>query len=98
MYKRQGNLYSQIVDLADVDNSRSMMAPGNAEDGPFRTNQVDLWVRGTTHPAPLSRARLEALGVTRTRLVATAYTGPIASPLKTVPPANAGNAQDEGTA
>jgi acyl-homoserine lactone acylase PvdQ len=40
-------------DLADVDNSRAMIAPGNAEDsaGPHRTNQMDLWVRGTTRPA-----------------------------------------------
>jgi len=54
-----------------------MIAPGNAEDGPFRTNQVDLWVRGTMHPAPLSRAKVETLGVTRTRLAAKSYEGPL---------------------
>jgi len=80
IWSQPGNLYSQIVDLSDVDNSRSMTAPGNAEDGPFRTNQVDLWVKGTTHPAPLSRAKVEALGVTGTRLVAKAYEGPLARP------------------
>lgn len=83
IWSQPGNIYSQIVDLSDIDNSRSMCAPGNAEDGPFRTNQVDLWVRGTTHPAPLSRARIEALGNTRTKnLTVIAYKGPLsASPL-----------------
>jgi hypothetical protein len=72
------------VDLADVDSSRSMMAPGNAEDGRFRTNQVDLWVQGTTHPGPLSRAKVEALGVTSTKLMAIAYAGPLSSPQRSV--------------
>lgn len=68
IWSQPGNLYSQIVDLADIDNSRAMIAPGNAEAGPSRTNQVHLWARGTLRPAPLSRARLEALGAVRTRL------------------------------
>jgi len=86
IWSQPGNLYSQIVDLSDVDNSRSMMAPGNAEDGRFRTNQVGLWVQGTTHPAPLSRAKLESLGVTRTKLVATPYDGPLTRPAGTLSP------------
>lgn len=84
IWSQPGNLYSQIVDLSDVDNSRSMIAPGNAEEGLFRTNQLDVWVRGTTHPAPLSRAKLEALGAKASRLTAIAYTGPTSSPQKTV--------------
>ena len=86
IWSQPGNLYSQIVDLADVDNSRSMIAPGNAEDaaGPFRANQVDLWVRGTTHPAPLSRAAIEKHAVARTKLAAAAYSGPVASPERSV--------------
>ena len=84
IWSQPGNLYSQIVDLADVDNSRSMMAPGNAEDGRFRTNQVDLWVNGATHPAPLSRTKLETLGVTRTKWDAKTYDGPQASRQRTV--------------
>jgi penicillin amidase len=84
IWSQPGNLYSQIVDLSDVDNSRSMMAPGNAEDGRFRTNQVDLWVKGTTHPAPLSRTKLEALGVISTKLMAIAYAGPSSSSRRTV--------------
>jgi penicillin amidase len=84
LWSQPGNLYSQIVDLSDVDNARSMIAPGNAEDGPFRTNQVDLWVRGTLHPAPLSRARVEALGVKAESLTAAAYRGSLSSPQKLV--------------
>jgi L-ascorbate metabolism protein UlaG (beta-lactamase superfamily) len=86
IWSQPGNLYSQIVDLSDVDNSRSMIAPGNAEDaaGRFRTNQIDLWVKGTTHPAPLSRPKVEAMGGSRTVLVSVAYTGPLAWPQRTV--------------
>jgi len=84
IWSQPGNLYSQIVDLADVDKSRSMIAPGNAEDGPFRTNQVDLWVRGTTHPAPLSRTKVEALGVRAQSLNAIAYRGSLSSSQHTV--------------
>lgn len=86
IWSQPGNLYTQIVDLWDVDNSRSMIAPGNAEDeaGPFRTSQIDLWVKGTTHPAPLSRARVEALGGSRMELIPVAYAGPPASPERTI--------------
>ncbi|MBE7501708.1 MAG: penicillin acylase family protein [Verrucomicrobiales bacterium] len=84
VWSQPGNLYSQIVDLADVDRSRSMMAPGNAEDGPYRTNQIDLWVKGTLHAAPLSRAKIEALGGSRTSLTVVDYQGPVASPPRTV--------------
>ncbi len=76
IWSQPGNLYSQIVDLSDVDESRSVMAPGNAEDGAFRTNQVALWVRGGTHPAPLSRAKLVALGASGRMLVAATYLDP----------------------
>ena len=84
IWSQPGNLYSQIVDLSDVDNSRSMIAPGNAEDGQFRTNQIGLWVRGVTHPAPLSRAKVEALRVTRTKLVAKPHEGSLTRPASTL--------------
>jgi penicillin amidase len=84
IWSQPGNLYSQIVDLSDLDNSRSMIAPGNAEDGAFRTNQMDLWVRGTMHPAPLSRAKVEALGGKAQNLTVVAYSGSLSSPQKTV--------------
>ncbi len=84
IWSQPGNIYSHIVDLADVDNARSQCAPGNAEDGEYRTNQVDLWVRGTMHAAPLSRAKVQALGVKAERLTAAPYTGPLSSPQDTV--------------
>ena len=86
IWSQPGNMYTHIVDLADVDNSRSMCAPGNAEDaaGPFRANQMDIWVQGTTHAAPLSRDKVEAITVMRTPLKARAYEGPTSSPERTV--------------
>ena len=86
IWSQPGNMYTHIVDLADVDNSRSMCAPGNAEDvaSSFRANQMDIWVQGTTHAAPLSRDKVEAITVTRTPLKARAYEGPTSSPECTV--------------
>ncbi|MHB8864612.1 MAG: penicillin acylase family protein [Pirellulaceae bacterium] len=86
IWSQPGNVYTQIVDLSDVDNSRSMIAPGNAEDsaGGFRANQIDIWVQGTTHAAPLSRQKIESLVATQVTLSANAYDGPLASPQRTV--------------
>ncbi|HHV54133.1 MAG TPA: hypothetical protein GXX55_01560 [Firmicutes bacterium] len=57
IWSQLGNSYTQIVDLADIDNSRSFLPPGISEDPRSRHyfDQVDLWVKGETHPAPLSR-------------------------------------------
>ena len=70
IWSQPGNSYTQIVDLADPDNSRSLLPPGVSEDpgSPFHTDQMALWVAGTTHPAPLSRDRIEAIAVSRLRL------------------------------
>ena len=78
IWSQPGNTYTQIVDLADVDNSRCMSAPGNAEDaaGPFRANQMDIWVQGTTHAAPLSRDKIEALTVRACHAHAARLRGP----------------------
>jgi len=86
IWSQPGNMYTQIVDLANVDNSRSMCAPGNAEDaaGPFRANQIDLWLQGATHAAPLSRDKVEAITSVRSRLQARVYEGPTSSPERTV--------------
>ena len=86
IWSQPGNIYTQIVDLADVDNSRCMSAPGNAEDaaGSFRANQLDIWVHGTTHAAPLSRDKIEAITLMRTTLKPRPYEGPTSSPERTV--------------
>lgn len=66
IWSQAGNSYTQIVDLADVDSSRSLLPPGISEDpeSPHHAGQMDLWARGGTHPAPLSRRRIEELGAT----------------------------------
>ena len=72
IWSQPGNLYSQIVDLADVDNSRSMMRAGQRRGcrGPFPHEPDGHLGQGTTHPAPLSRDKIEAITVTRTTLKA----------------------------
>ena len=86
IWSQPGNVYTHIVDLADIDNSRAMIAPGNCEDGADsrRTAGVELWVQGRTRPAPLSRDKIEQLGGTRTAIATQAYQGPVASPALTV--------------
>jgi hypothetical protein len=86
IWSQPGNVYTQIVDLADPDNSRAMIAPGNCEDGtsPLRTAGIDLWVQGRTRPAPLSRDKVEQLGCEATRHEVRSYEGPLAPPAWTV--------------
>ena len=86
IWSQPGNVYTQIVDLADLDNSRAMIAPGNCEDGtsPLRTAGIDLWVQGRTRPAPLSRDKVDQLGCSTTRVEARSYQGPLASSPMTV--------------
>jgi penicillin amidase len=70
IWSQPGNSYSQIVDLADPDNSRTLLPPGISEDpeSPHRTDQIGLWIKGSTHPAPLSRHRVEEISVSRIEL------------------------------
>jgi hypothetical protein len=56
IWSQPGNFYTHIVNLGTTDNSRSMIAPGNSEDGAWRTNQIGIWAKGTTHAATLSAA------------------------------------------
>jgi len=81
IWSQRGNSFTQIVDLADVDNSRSVLPPGISEDSEstHRTDQIALWVKGTTHPAPLSRTKVEALAASSMTLDAIPYDGPTSS-------------------
>jgi len=65
IWSQAGNSYTQIVDLADIDSSRTILPPGISEDpaSPFHKDQIEMWVAGTTHPAPLSRNRVEEIAV-----------------------------------
>jgi penicillin amidase len=86
IWSQAGNSYSQIVDLADVDRSRSVLPPGISEDpdNPFHASQLPLWAKGTTHPAPLSRKLVETMASSRTTLTAARYEGPDRPPERTV--------------
>ena len=70
IWAQEGNSYSQIVDLADLDRSLSMLPPGISEDpaSPHFKDQMDLWAEGEYHPAPLSRKGVEAIRESARRL------------------------------
>ncbi|MCP5117673.1 MAG: hypothetical protein GY953_43170 [bacterium] len=63
IWSQKGNSYTQIVDLSDIDNSRAILPPGISEDpeSPFHANQMQIWADGASRPAPISRARIEAI-------------------------------------
>jgi penicillin amidase len=62
--------YTQWVPMHDPDQALSILPIGQSErpDHPARTSTLALWGEGKLHPAPLSRAAVEALGTTSTRL------------------------------
>ena len=64
--------YTQWVPLHDPDQAMSLLPIGPSEwpDAASRTSTLGLWGEGRLHPAPLTRAAVEALGVTSTRLAA----------------------------
>ena len=55
--------YVQWVPLHDVDQSRSILPPGQSElpDALTRLVNVKLWTEGKLHPAPLSRPAVERI-------------------------------------
>ncbi len=61
IHSQAAQAYTQFVTLHDVDQSRSLLPPGPAEDpeSPWRTTASDAWAAGELHPAPLSRAAVE---------------------------------------
>jgi acyl-homoserine lactone acylase PvdQ len=63
IWSQAGETYEQIVDLADVDRSLSLMPPGVSEDphSSRASDQVSIWVAGKMHPAPLSRSAVMAV-------------------------------------
>ena len=81
IWSQNGNSYTQIVDLSDLDNSRAVLSPGISEDpeSRFYLNQKEIWLKGTTHPAPLSRHAVEAVAVSGCNLTAMPYVGPDAT-------------------
>lgn len=55
--------YTQWVPMHDPDQSLCLLPIGQSEwpESPFRTSTLALWGEGRLHPAPLSRAAVEAL-------------------------------------
>ncbi|MFC1736685.1 penicillin acylase family protein [Candidatus Hydrogenedentota bacterium] len=55
--------YSQIVDMADVDKTRAVLAVGNSElyDSPHSHDQIKLWTNFKLRPAPLSAEKVKDL-------------------------------------
>jgi penicillin amidase len=78
IWSQGGNSYTQIVDLSNIDNSRTVLPPGNSEDPESwaYASQMQIWVQGSTHAAPLSRSRVEAVAKAHTRLSPETYVGP----------------------
>ncbi|MCO6047573.1 penicillin acylase family protein [Aeoliella sp. ICT_H6.2] len=62
--------YTQWVPMDDPDQAESILPIGQSEriDNRLRTSTLDLWTERKLHPAPLSRDKVEALGVTRQKL------------------------------
>ncbi len=56
IWSQLGNSYSQLVNYANVDSSFTVLPPGNSEvhDDKHFNSQIDLWVDGDMHIAPLS--------------------------------------------
>jgi penicillin G amidase len=55
--------YTQWIPLHDVDSAKSLCPIGHSDrpDDPFRTSTMQLWAKGSLHPAPLSRKALNAI-------------------------------------
>lgn len=62
--------YTQWVPMHDPDIAQTILPIGQSErpGDKFRTSTWKLWSEGRLHPSPLSRAKVEALGVTRQTL------------------------------
>lgn len=63
IWSQLGNSYSQLVNLAQIDSSRSVLPPGVSEipDGAHFSDQIPLWVNGDMHIAPLSLEAVETI-------------------------------------
>lgn len=64
IWSQRGETYTQYVDLSAIDESQTILAPGNHEgpEGELWTSQLDPWAEGTLKPTALTEAAIEALG------------------------------------
>ncbi|MET3709534.1 penicillin amidase [Sphingomonas trueperi] len=65
-----GASYLEVIDVGDWDRSVLLNLPGQSNDphSPHRQDQVAPWATGTMQPMPFSRAAVDAVAVTVTRL------------------------------
>jgi hypothetical protein len=70
IWSQRAETYTQIVDLGTVDDSLTMIPPGNTEgpDDAYWIAQGNHWAAGTLLPAPLSAAAVDAIAVETTTL------------------------------
>jgi len=66
-----GQSYTQFVPMHDPDLAQTILPIGQSErpGAASRTSTWQLWTDGQLHPAPLSRAKVEALTVSRQSLL-----------------------------
>jgi penicillin amidase len=62
--------YTQWVPMHDPDLAQTILPFGQSElpESATRTSTFQLWSEGKLHPAPLSKEKVESLGITRTLL------------------------------
>jgi penicillin amidase len=63
--------YTQWVPMHDPDQAQTLLPIGESErpGSPSRTSTMELWSAGGLHPAPLSRTKIEELGVTKKTVI-----------------------------
>jgi len=70
VFSQGAQAYVQWVPLADVNLARSLLPPGQSERPDCRSRDVNVeaWVNGELHPAPLNRRKVVELAVSTTLL------------------------------
>ncbi len=76
IWSQLGNSYSQLVNLASVDSSFTLIPPGNSElpDSKHFSDQMSLWAEGKMHGAPLSFDAVQKIAESRQVLTTTSIT------------------------
>jgi len=62
MRSQRGQSYSQWVDFSNINSAETLSPFGNSEHPTslFFTNQVNLWLNGQLHSAPLTKSQIQA--------------------------------------
>ena len=70
LHSQAAQSYTQWVPLDNPDAAQTICPIGHSDrrDSPYRTSTMKLWEKAELHPAPLSRAAVDKIAVTRTVL------------------------------